>query len=680
MKKLYIIIASFLVLSSFTACSDSNDTIITTLNSGVALENMDSSVRPQDDFYTYVNGTWLQKTEIPSDSSAYSAFTEIYDKTQLQLKEIVVDASENTSAEIGSDEKKIGDLYTSYMDEERLNSLGITPLENLLTEISGVSSNDALITLMAKLYTKGSNIPFGWDVWSDSSNSTQNIVYVMQSGLGLPDRDYYVSDDPSFVSIRSEYKKYIADLMALAGFENSEQIATDILILENKLALEQWSKEENRDVLKTYNKLSVSEIDALMSGFDFKLFSDASNFAEDASFIVMQPSYLQEFAKTFDETSISIWQEYFSFHLINSYAEYLSGVFNDLHFLFYETTLRGIEEQKPRWEYGINLVDAVLGEMLGKLYVEKNFSPEAKERMDILVDNLITSYDTSIENLTWMSATTKVSAKEKLHKISRKIAYPESWKDYSALDINAEDLVGNVIRHNEWYYEGAREKLLVPVDKSEWFMTPQTVNAYYDPSVNTVVFPAAILQAPFFDMNADDAVNYGAIGSVIGHELSHAFDDMGSKYDGDGNLNDWWSESDAKAFKALGDKLVAQYSKYEPVEGHFINGQLTLGENMADLSGVSISYDAYMLSLENNEAVTLDGFTAEQRFFIGWAQIWRINMREEEKLNRLVTDPHSPGKYRVLGVFTNVDAFYDAFDVQEGDAMYMDPANRVKIW
>lgn len=678
MTRLFLLMVSFVIVVGFTSCGSSQTS--QELNSGIELENMDSSVRPQDDFYRFVNGTWLKDTQIPDDSSSYSVFKQIDDKTQLLLKEIVEDASKETSASLGSDEKKIGDLYNSYMDEASLNAKGIDPLKDSLEEIEAIANREDLVKLMAKLYTKGSVIPISWDIWGDSNNSTQNISYIFQDGLGLPDRDYYLSKDEKFVKIITQYQTYISDIMKLARYDNHAKISVDILLLENQLAKAHWSNEQNRDTLKTYNKLDTDEVDVLLGSFDFKIFTQASKLGDAPSFIISQPSYLQEFGIIFKNQSLDTWKEYLAFHLINSYAHLLSKEFVDVKFDFYKNKLKGIEMQKDRWEYAVGSVDEILGEMLGKIYVEKHFPAQAKEQMSTMVENLIKSFDDSIENLTWMSDSTKVSAREKLHKITTKIAYPDIWKDYSKLEIDADDLVGNYFRANEFYYDNTAAKLGVEVDRTQWYMTPQTVNAYYDPNTNEIVFPAAILQAPFFDMDANSAVNYGAIGAVIGHELSHAFDDNGAKYDGDGNLNNWWSEEDSKAFKALGDKLSAQYSSYEPLDGSFINGNLTLGENIADLSGVNISYNAFVASLGSKDAIEIDSFSAKQRFFIGWAQVWRINMREEELRDRLITDPHSPGEYRVFGVLRNMPEFYEAFDVKDGDKMYMQEQHRVKIW
>ncbi len=676
MNRLLLFIASLLLIISLTSCGSSQSK--DELKSGIELENIDISFREQDDFYRYVNGKWLATTSIPEDSSSYSTFKQIYDKTQLQLKEIVVGASQNSTAQ--SDEKKIGDLYNSYMDEVSIQSKGISPLKVDLDEIASVDSYNNLIELMSKLYIKGSTIPINWDIYSDSNDSTQNITYLSQSGLGLPDRDYYLNKNEKFTTILMQYQTYISNLLVASGFSNTTQISTNIILLETELANAHWSNEENRDSLKTYNKLDTTEINELMGSFDFNLFTQSSSLDNASSFIVSQPSYFKNFGVIFQKYSLTIWKNYLAFHYINENAPLLSKEFVTMHFEFYQQKLQGIKTQKDRWEYAINSVDYILGEILGKKYVEKHFPAQAKEQMNIMVENLIKSFDDSIEHLTWMSDETKEAARKKLHKITTKIGYPDNWKDYSKLEIKEDDLVGNFIRYNQWYFNNAVDKLNTTVDRSEWFMTPQTVNAYYDPTANNIVFPAAILQAPFFNMNVDSAVNYGAIGAVIGHELSHAFDDNGAKYDGDGNLNNWWNEDDTKAFEALGNKLSEQYNQYEPLDGSFINGQLTLGENIADLSGVNISYNAYVTSLNSQEGYEIDGYSAKQRFFIGWAQIWRINMREEELRNRLITDPHSPGEYRVFGVFRNMPEFYDAFNVKDGDKMHMKEEDRVKIW
>ncbi|ATC93359.1 M13 family metallopeptidase [Pseudoalteromonas tunicata] len=649
------------------------------LVSGIELENIDHAVRAQDDFYQHVNGVWLRDTKIPDDKSNYGSFTQLYDNSQAALKKVIEAAAANATVKAGSDEQKLGDFYKSFMDQSTANKLGFDPLKADLANIAALTDKKGLAGLMAELRIKGSNTPFAWYVNNDEKKSSEYALYVFQSGLGLPDRDYYLKNDEKFTKIREQYQTYITQLLALAGDENAADAAKNIIALEAKLATAQWSRVENRDATKAYNKLTTAEVDTLLGDFDFAAFLAQSNL-NVKELIVSQPSYLAALAGIYAETDLTVWQDYLSFHFVNTYASKLGDEFVDLNFAFYSTTLRGVEQQQPRWKTAVDSANDVLGEILGKVYVKDNFPPEAKQRMGVLVNNLIKAYGVAIDELEWMSAETKVAAKEKLNKFTPKIGYPDKWKDYSALEIKAGDLVGNFIRHSQWAYADMSGKLGKPVDRSEWFMTPQTVNAYYNPVNNEIVFPAAILQPPFFNLAADDAVNYGAIGAVIGHELGHGFDDQGAKYDGDGNLRDWWNETDLAQFQERGAKLIAQYDGFKPFDDAHVNGSLTLGENIGDLGGLTVAYKAYQMSLSGNKAPEIDGFTGEQRFFMGWAQVWRRNYRDEELRNRLMTDPHSPSQYRVIGILSNMPEFYQAFAVKAEDKMYVAPEQRVKIW
>lgn len=649
------------------------------LELGIELTNMDNEVRPQDDFYYHVNGKWLATTDIPGDKSNYGSFSQLYDESQKAMKTALENAAENTSAKKGSDEYKIGAFYKSYMDLSKRNELGITPLQPTLDMINNLKSKSDLVGLMAKLQKEGGSLPFGWYVNNDAKNSSEYALYLTQSGLGLPDRDYYLKDDEKFTKIRAAYVKYMTEILAKSGVKNADKAAENVLAFETSLAKAQWSRVQSRDATKSYNKMTVAEADKLAGDLDLAtFFKDGGIKTEDI--IVRQPSYLEALGGIYKDTDLAVWQDYLKFHFVSGYANLLSKDLVDLNFDFYSKTLRGVEEQAPLWKKAVNASNSVLGEILGKVYVKDNFPPEAKARMEELVDNLIKGYGEAIAGLEWMSPETKVAAQEKLDKFTPKIGYPDKWKDYSELKISPDDLVGNYIRYSEWADADSIAKLGQPVDRSEWHMTPQTVNAYYNPVNNEIVFPAAILQPPFFNLEADDAVNYGAIGAVIGHELGHGFDDQGAKYDGDGNLRNWWSESDLKQFEARTAALVAQYSEYMPFEDAGVNGELTLGENIGDLGGLTVAYKAYRLSLGDKEAPVIDGYTGDQRFFMGWAQIWRRIYRDEELRNRLMTDPHSPSHYRVIGILSNMPEFYEAFDVKEGDKMYIKPEDRVKIW
>ncbi|MBD0410755.1 M13 family metallopeptidase [Pseudoalteromonas distincta] len=649
------------------------------LELGIELANMDSSVRAQDDFYYHVNGQWLAKTEIPGDKSNYGSFSQLYDESQKAMKIALENAAANKAAKKGSDEYKIGAFYKSYMNQSARNELGITPLQPSLDTIDSVKSKADLVGLMAKIQKQGGTLPFGWFVNNDAKNSSEYALYLSQSGLGLPDRDYYLNDDEKFTKIRASYEQYITDVLAKSGVKKAAEAAKSVLAFEKTLADAQWSRVQSRDATKSYNKMTVADASKLMGDLDLAaFFKDAGVSASDI--IVRQPSYLEALATIYKDTDLATWKNYLKFHFVSGYAELLSEDLVNLNFDFYSTTLRGVEEQAPLWKQAVDASNSVLGEILGKVYVKDNFPPEAKARMEELVDNVIKGYGVAIENLEWMSPETKLAAKEKLDKFTPKIGYPDTWKDYSELEINSDELVGNYIRYSEWAYADMIAKLGKPVDRSEWHMTPQTVNAYYNPVNNEIVFPAAILQPPFFNLEADDAVNYGAIGAVIGHELGHGFDDQGAKYDGDGNLRNWWSETDLKQFEERTAALVAQYNEYKPFEDASVNGELTLGENIGDLGGLTVAHKAYMLSLGDKKAPVIDGYTGDQRFFMGWSQIWRRNYRDEELRNRLLTDPHSPSHYRVIGILSNMPEFYEAFDVKEGDKMYIKPEDRVKIW
>lgn len=649
------------------------------LNSGVELENMDKSVRAQDDFYYHMNGQWLETTEIPGDKSNYGSFTQLFDESQKAMKVVLEKAAANKSAEAGSDEAKLAAFYNSYMDEAKREALGITPLQGTFDSVDALTNKSELVALMAELRTKGGSVPFGWYVNNDAKNSSENALYIYQSGLGLPDRDYYLKDDEKFTTIRGQYQTYISEVLTRAGVKDADTAAENIVALETNIAEAQWSRVESRNATKAYNKMSVADASKLTGDFDLEAYFKASG-VNTEELIVRQPSYFEKFANIYNDTDLATWQNYLKFHFVSNYAGLLDKDLVDLNFDFYSTTLRGVEEQAPLWKKTVDASNSVLGEILGKVYVKENFPPEAKARMEELVDNVIKGYGVAIKNLEWMSPETKVAAQQKLDKFTPKIGYPDNWKDYSALEIKADDLVGNYIRHSQWSYDDMIAKLGKPVDRSEWHMTPQTVNAYYNPVNNEIVFPAAILQPPFFNLEADDAVNYGAIGAVIGHELGHGFDDQGAKYDGDGNLRDWWSESDLTQFEARTGQLVAQYNEYKPFEDAGVNGELTLGENIGDLGGLTVAYKAYQLSLGQSEAPVIDGYTGDQRFFMGWSQIWRRKYRDEELRNRLMTDPHSPSHYRVIGILSNMPEFYQAFDVKEGDKMYIKPEDRVKIW
>ncbi|WP_299729456.1 M13 family metallopeptidase [uncultured Endozoicomonas sp.] len=674
-----VFMAGCAVSSNDAMTKSSNDITRVAEVSGIEYENMDSTVRPQDDFYRYVNGQWLDTTEIPKDKSRYGSFSKLYEASQEALRTVLESAEENRRTTTDNDARKLGDFYASYMDEARINELGIAPLNDELSRIADIEAHEELPGVLAELGAKGITTPLGWYVNNDARQSEINALYVYQSGLGLPDRDYYLKGDERSEKIRSQYLDYITALFTLAGQADPEKSASKILALETRIAGVQWSQVERRDPIKAYNKMTVADANQLVGDFNFSDYLQGFGVDVD-QVIVRQPSYLEKLSVIIGDTDLSTWKVYLVFHTLNDYASSLSESYANARFDFYGRTLRGIEEPSPRWKRGVNAADDVLGELLGKEYVKTYFPPQAKARMSTLVDNVIDGFEASIDDLPWMSEPTKFAAKVKLSKFTPKIGYPDQWRDYSTLEIKPDDLVGNFMRSSQWQYEKMAAKAGKPVDRSEWFMTPQTVNAYYNPVNNEIVFPAAILQPPFFNLAADDAVNYGAIGAVIGHELGHGFDDQGAKYDGDGNLRNWWGDEDLEQFKARGAKLVDQYNAFKPFDDMSINGQLTLGENIGDLGGLSVAYKAYQLSLSGKESPEIDGFTGEQRFFMGWSQIWRIKTREQALRQQLVVDPHSPGEYRAKAVLSNLDEFYEAFEVEEGDGMYRKPEDRVRVW
>ncbi|QNV04055.1 M13 family metallopeptidase [Shewanella algae] len=649
--------------------------------SGIELENFDHQVRHQDDFYYSVNGKWLATTPIPADKSNYGAFSVLYEESQAALKQIIEEAAAKPNKAEGSVEQKIGDFYAAYMDSTLADQLGIAPLKGQLADIAKTASHADIAALMGKLLTDGSGIPFGFYVNNDAKNSSQYGVYLYQSGLTLPDRDYYLKDDPKFVANREAMREYVRNLMSAAGYPHADAAAANVANIELFIAQSQWSRVESRDANKAYNKMSLKELQQLMGGFDFDGFAKAAGLTgKTQDVIVRQPSYFEKLGAEFGKFPVSAWQDYLAFHLVDSYAGLLSQQFVDLHFDFHSKTLMGIQEQKPRWKRAVDGADQVIGELVGKEYVARHFQPEAKARMESMIKNLIKGFEVSIDELEWMTPETKKAAQEKLSKFTYKIGYPDKWKDYSNLEIKADDLVGNYQRYARFEYQDMLAKLGKPIDRSEWHMTPQTVNAYYNPVMNEIVFPAAILQPPFFNMEADDAVNYGGIGAVIGHEISHGFDDQGAKYDGDGNLRNWWTDKDREEFQKRGAQLSAQYSQFEALPGKFVNGDLTLGENIGDLGGLTVALRSYHLSLNGKEAPVMDGLTGDQRFFVGWSQVWRRNYRDEELGRRLLTDPHSPSHYRAMGTPRNVEGFYKAFDLKPTDKMYLSEEDRVKIW
>ncbi len=647
-------------------------------DSGLQEEYFDPSYRPQDDLYRYVNGKWLKTVKIPKDKSNYGLFSELQERNEKHLHEIVEELA-RSGQKTGSDKQKVADFYKSFMDSARIESLGIRPIAGDLQQIKALTTRSELIKEMARLRKMSVRLPFSFYVGQDQKHSSRYIVYLGQSGLGLPDRDYYLRTSPKFEQFRREYVAYISKIFTLGGISDAQKKAQKILEMETEMARAQWSRVQNRQREKTYNKFGFGALAEMAPQFDWKNFFEACELKFD-SLIVSQPSYLKAFGKIFAGYSVDDWKDFLTYKTIQSFGGYLSSDFVKTNFEFYGRALTGTPQLSPRWKRAMGTMNGLIGQLLGKMYVEKYFPPEAKKRMKEMVRYLRLAYADRIKQLPWMSAQTKQKALEKLAKFNAKIGYPDKWKDYAALSVKADDLVGNVKRARLFLYYDNIRRLGRPVDRKEWFMNPQTVNAYYSASMNEVVFPAGILQPPFFNLNADDAANYGGIGAVIGHEITHGFDDQGSKSDGDGNLNNWWTEEDRKNFEKRAQKLVEQFSRYVVVDTMHLNGKLTLGENIADLGGVTIAYHAYHKSLQGKEAPVLDGFSGDQRFFMGWAQIWKRKYRKDELRRRVLTDPHSPSAFRVNGVVVNVPEFYEAFHVTANDSLYLPPEQRVQIW
>ena len=652
------------------------------LVSGIDTAGIDQQVRAQDDFFRYSQGKWLSGVEIPADRSSWGAFNVAQENVEGQLRSIIEKAEHDKTRKAGSDAQKIGDYYASFMDEARRNALGLKPLKAEQERIAALSDKKELGALIAHLNRIDAASPLDMGVRQDAKDSTRYVVGIHQSGLGLPSRDYFLSDQDARLSeIRAKYQRHVEKMLALAGHAKAAEEAAQIVALETGIARAQWSAVENRDPIKTYNKLSLAELKALMPGFDFDAYlKDVGVAGKIDSVIVSQPGYLAALDKLIEATPLPVWKAYFEFHMISSFAPYLSQAFVDESFAFRGAVLAGTKENRPVQKRAIAEVNRALGEMVGKAYVQEYFPAERKQQVADMVRNFITAFREGIDTLEWMSPETKLQAQAKLAKINVKVGYPDSWRDYSKLKVERHDLVGNVLRSRDFAHNFSIDKLGKPVDRSAWSMTPQTVNAYYSPSLNEVVFPAARLQYPLYDPKAEPAINYGAVGISIGHEISHAFDDKGSQYDGDGNLRNWWTKEDGEKFAARGKMLVAQYNGYSPVAGYNVNGELTLGENIADNAGLIMATRAYKIYMKGQPGPVIDGYTAEQRIFMGMAQARRGKARDAALIQQVKSDPHSPSEFRVNGSLKNHPGFYDAFGVKEGDKMYLAPEQRVIFW
>jgi len=648
-------------------------------NHGLDLPNYDPAVRAQDDLFLAANGGWLGRTEIPADKSSFGTFVLLRDMSDARVRAIVEELAKGKQA-AGSNEFKIGTYYAAFVDTAAIDRAGFKPVQPHLKAIDGLKSVADLTRWIGQVQGEVAT-PIAMYVDADAKKPQENRLTLVQAGLGLPDRDYYLlKDDARMGDARKAYLAYLQQLAGFAGEKNAAAAAQRIYALEEKIAQLHWSNVENRDPVKTYNPLSVTELASQAPQLDWTVLFQAAGLPKLDTVSFMQPSAVQGIAKLLGEAPLADWKLYLKARTLDSYASVLPKALRDASFAFHGQALSGQKAELPRWQKGVAEVNMALGEAIGQIYVARHFPPEAKARMEKLVANLLAAYKDSIDGLSWMSPATKVQAQDKLSKYMTKIGYPESWRDYGRLVVKAGDALGNNQRagRNEWLRMAAKADK--PVDRKEWGMTPQTVNAYYNPSQNEIVFPAAILQPPFFDMNADDAVNYGAIGAVIGHEISHGFDDQGSQFDGDGVLRNWWTPEDRKAFDSITAQLVSQYNGYEPIPGKHVNGQLTLGENIADLSGLQIAFKAYQRSLAGQAAPAIGGYSGEQRFFLGWSQSWRVKAREQRLLQLLVIDPHSPGEYRANGAAINHDGFHQAFGTKQGDKMFKPSEERIRIW
>ena len=679
----------FLVLATLVVGGCSKDRADNAVDTSGALESdpslgfdpaeLDDGIKPGDDFFAYVNGKWIAENEIPADRSRYGAFDILRDKSDEDVKAIIEEASA-TENEEGSDQQRVGDLYLSFQDFETRNARGVSPLEPYLSQIDGLTSKDEVFAFFGVAARLGFNAPVGLFAYADAKNPGINTMYLGQGGIGLPEREYYFKDDAKSEALREQYKQLIADIHAMAGWElDSETVAT-IYGVEETIAQAHMTKEATRNFANNYTRYEQEELTKLVPDVAWDAFLGAFGLPEPGYLVSITTPFFEQLGPILNEVALDDWKHYLRWQLLNSQASRLSRDLDNRNFEFYGKALRGSEEQRPDWKRAVGVVDAGLGELVGKVYVEKHFPPEAKARMDVLVANLVKAYQDSVKALDWMSEETKAEALDKLSKFEPKIGYPNNFRAYEGVTIARDDYFGNLMRIREADVERDISRHGGPVDRDEWGMNPQTVNAYYTPVLNQIVFPAAILQPPFFDLAADEAINYGAIGAVIGHEIGHGVDDQGSKFDGDGNIRNWWTDADRAEFENRTDALVGQYDSYYPFPDLHVNGTFTLGENIGDLGGISIALKAYLDSLEGQEPPVIEGFTGVQRVFIGFGRVWRSKIRDEALRTQIATDPHSPGVYRANGSVRNVPEWYSAFQVSEGDGLYLAPEERVKIW
>lgn len=681
MNKVLLLSSAVVCAATFAACGQpAAPPAPAPLTSGIDASGLDKAVRPQDDFYKHVNGGWLTKTEIPAEKPAYGAFDELFDGAEQDLRDLIETAAKEPNRQAGSVSQQVGDLFASFMDEARAESLGMTPIKGHLDQIAAIKNAADMARVSGELAAIGIGGPANEYIEGDAKDPSSNIVTFVQAGTSLPEREYYLSKDAKYAEVRAKYVEFLTKIFGMVGRPNAAADAKAVLALETEIARVQWTPAESRDAVKTYNKVAVAKFNSEYPGFDWATWMKVQGLDKAPNAIVSQPSFFKGVSALATKTPIESWKAWLTAQVVIGEGRLLSKAFVDANFDFFAKTLNGQQAQRPRWKRGVTLVNGSLGEAVGKLYVDKHFPPEAKVRMEKMIANLLEAYKQSITSLDWMTPETKKEALVKLGKFTTKIGYPDKFRSYAGLDLKPNDLVGNAERANRFEADFQTAKLGKPVDRSLWLMNPQDVNAYYNPVQNEIVFPAAILQAPFFNFKADDAVNYGGIGAVIGHEIGHGFDDQGRQYDGDGKLRDWWTKADATEFDKRAKMLIAQFNAFEALPGLHVNGELTLGENIGDLGGLSIAFKAYKLSLGGKPSTTMDGFTGEQRVFMGWTQAWRSKMRDEYLRVIVTSNEHAPSQYRGSNPLTNIDAFYEAFGLKPGDKMFRKPEERVRIW
>lgn len=653
----------------------------------INMDNIDTTVRPQDDFFLFVNGNWVKNTEIPADQGSWGSFNELRERNNETVLGVLERAAASDKYPAGTDQRKAADFYAVAMDSNLAEKQGLKPIMPILDKINAIESKEDLVEYMAYQTKIGGSAFFGFAIFPDLMNSDVYASYLAQDGLGLPDKDYYTKTDAKSVEMREKYIRHTERMLSMTGIVEGDLTAKSkaIFDLENQLALASMNRTEMRNIPALYNPYAVSDLSTLTPSVDWNRYLELLGITGVDTIVVMQPAFMQEMEKVIAGNNIDLWKDYLKWNVLNTFAGYLNKEIVDANFDFYGRELSGSEKIRPRWKRSLSMTNGALGEAIGKLYVDEVFPPEAKDKAKEMVDDILLAMGDRIKGLDWMTDETKEKALEKLATFTVKIGYPDKWKDYSTMEVKrgSEDasLAANIISARLWNYDDAVAKMHDPVDKTEWGMTPQTVNAYYSPLNNEIVFPAAILQPPFFDFKADAPINFGGIGAVIGHEISHGFDDQGSRFDANGNMVNWWSEEDLNNFSERGELLVAQFNGYEVMDSLFINGKLTLGENIGDLGGVNLAWDGLQRYFEKHgRTEDIDGFTPEQRFFMSWGTIWRTKYRDEALRTQVMTNPHSPGMYRANAPLVNVDAFYDAFDVKEGDGMYKSPEERIRIW